>query len=423
MSMQLQDVINAARDRHPAFYKTRVPSAVVGRFLGDYQNELIQKALQRDRQYLAQTAQIIFALSGAFAPGQVGAGVGDGLPGSSVNGGFSASASPAGSLVTADFDPAHGARLLSVERVVTTATPATLNATGAGWTTDALAGGIVIITEGTGYGQRRTVLSNTASQLLIAAISGPASIIGGGVFPRSMFPFSMFPSSMFPTGSYSGSTGFSGDIWDTVPGDTSLFEVVDPVYGGGQDMGVVTSLPSLVEQRGYMVKLDASGVPFIDWTTPLIASVEIGVPIPPNHGVLGGTVVYRDGSCEELTLCSVGQRHDPPRWPAAYTLGEVIRFCGRTADWTDVASVELRYVPIAPPFTGLTDYLLLSDAARPCLVARAASFMAMRVQGMPGVTIDTKSHAAEAAADEATYLSSLRLTRSARRLRFRMGEG
>jgi hypothetical protein len=81
VAVQLQDIITAARDRHPAFFKTRVPNATIARFLSDYQNELIGKALLRDKQFLAQKASVVLDLDAASAPGTVGANAGAGLPG------------------------------------------------------------------------------------------------------------------------------------------------------------------------------------------------------------------------------------------------------------------------------------------------------------------------------------------------------
>jgi hypothetical protein len=383
VAIQLQDLITAARDRHPAFFKTRVPSATIARFLSDYQNELIGKALLRDKQFLAQKATVVLSLAGNSAPGTVAAGVGDGLPGTVSDAGvFSLTPSTTGGLIEAIVDPAAGAQVLVSERVVSSATTVSLVATGAAWTVNLYVGRVVVITEGPGMGQRRSVLSNTVDTLVI-------------------------------------STGADGLQWATTPTTKSLFEVVVPVYQSSGVAGVVTDLPATLTQTGYLVKLSATGVPYIDYTAPLVASVEAGVPLPTALAILGGAARYTDADRRELALVSQGQRFDPPNWPAAYTVGQTLFLCGSKQDWLDVASLELDYVPIAPAFTQLTDYALLPDAAKPALVAAAAGFMAERVAGMPDVSIDPRALVARAAAAESDYLRALRLTRRGRRAQFR----
>jgi hypothetical protein len=383
VALQLQEIITAARDRHPAFFKTRAPSATIGRFLSDYQNELIGKALLRDKQFLAQKAVIVVSIDGSAAPGTVGAGTGSGLPGTVSDAGvFSLTPATAGGLIEAVVDPAAGAQLLVSERVVSSASATGVTCTGAGWTVNAYVGRVVVITQGPGIGQRRTILSNTIDTLVI-------------------------------------SSGSDGHQWSSLPTAASLLEVVVPVYQSSGIAGVVTDVPATLSQTGYLVKLTAQGTPYIDYTAPLVASVETGVPLPTALAFLGGAVRYADGEVGPLTLATEAQRFDPPDCPAAYTVGHTLFLCGSRRDWQDVASLELDYVPIAPAFTQPTDYLLLPDAARPALVAAAAGFMAERVEEMADVAIDSRKFVARAIAAEAAYLSALRLTRRARRTQFR----
>lgn len=383
MAVQLQDVITAARDRHPAFFKTRVPNATIARFLSDYQNELIGKAVARDKQFLAQKASIVINLDASSAPGTVGAGVGAGLPGTiDDSGAFSLSQSTAGGLVDVVTDPERGAQVLISEHVVASATATSLTDAAAGWTVNAYSGRLAVITDGPGKDERRLIISNTVDTLVI-------------------------------------STGTDGLQWTALPTPASIFSIVAPAYEGSDDVGVVTALPATLTQTGYLVKLSASGVPVIDYTKPLIATVEAGVPLPSALAILGGTVHFSDGDRGELALVPQGERFRPERMPAAYTVGQTLFCCGCNADWCDVASLELDYVPIAPAFTQLIDYVLLPDAARPALVAAAAAFMAQRCAGMPDVQIDPRTLTSLAAQSEAAYLSTIRLTRRARRIRFR----
>lgn len=68
MAFTLEQVLRAARDRHPAFHPQRVPNAVAARWLSDYQNALLDRAVARDPQYAAQRAVVVLALGDGRAP-------------------------------------------------------------------------------------------------------------------------------------------------------------------------------------------------------------------------------------------------------------------------------------------------------------------------------------------------------------------
>lgn len=386
MSIQLRDVIDAARNRDAAFHQTRIPHAVVGSFLSDYQNELIARCIERDALFLSQKAVVVMDFGQQTAPGTVGAGTGDGLPGTiDASGTFAAVQQTTGTLVDPLMTGAEGAQVVVSEHVVASATLTTLTATGLTRPTNGDLGRILHITGGTGVGQEREILSNTATTWVI-------------------------------------STGTDGRQWNPVPDASSLFEVVIPAYGSSLGVGVVTDLPAAAPERGYLVKLDAAGVPYIDWTRPLVANVETGVPIPAMLALLGGTVRYMDGDLDPLTITTKGRRWNPARFPAVWTIGQTMYFCGWKEDWNDVASVELDYVPITPPFTQLTDYFLLPDNARFPLVAKAASFMAVRCATMPDVQLDPAVHVGQGQKAEDWFLMTMRLNRRARRILFREGD-
>jgi hypothetical protein len=373
VAYQLSDVITAARDRHPAFHKTRVTDAVLARFLTDYQNALIAKCLQRDSHYLEQSVGIAFSLDTANAPGTVGAGTSGGLPGAvSGAGALSAINETAGSLVASETTTAEGATVWVAERAATAATANTISSTGAGRTTNQDAGRLVVITAGKGTGQRREVASNTADQWTTT------------------------------------------QNWETTPDTTSLFQIVTPVLEVENEALVVTDLPALSDRVGYLVRLNAQGTPYIDYTKPLVASIEKGVPLPSITAISGGTVRYTDGDTDPLAIVNYRHRFDPPRFPAVWQAGETLFFCGDTADWVEVASIEVRYSPVAPKFTALTDYFLLPDASRPAVVERAAALAALRVAGTEGIEIDPELFRASAERAEQAYLSSLRLSKRSR---------
>jgi len=384
--MQLRDVIDAARSRDAAFHQSRIPHAVVGAFLSDYQNELIARCIERDKLFLSQKAVVVMNFGQQTAPGTVGAGTGDGLPGAiDESGTFAAVQQTTGTLVDPMMTSADGAQVVVSEHVVASATATTLTATGLTRPTNGDLGRIIRITGGTGLGQEREILSNTATTWVI-------------------------------------STGADDRQWKPIPDASSLFEVVIPAFGSSLGVGVVTDLPASLPERGYLVKLDDAGVPYIDWTRPLVANIETGVPLPAMLALLDGTVRYRDGDFDPLTITTRGRRWNPARFPAVWTIGQTMYFCGWKEDWNDVASVELDYVPIAPPFTQLTDYFLLPDNARPALVAKAAAFMAMRCATMPDVQVNPQAHIEQGNNAEQWFLMTLRLTRRARRILFREGD-
>jgi hypothetical protein len=171
VTLTLNEVITAARDRHPAFFYTHVTNAVIARFLTDYQNELIAKAVTRDRQYLAQSAVVSIAIQS----GAVGAGTGYGAPGTSTDDVFSTSRATTGSVIETGLTSDDGASVLISESVVTSATATSLTKTGAARTVNGDIGRLLVITQGTNAGETREVLSNTADTWTISTGSDGSS--------------------------------------------------------------------------------------------------------------------------------------------------------------------------------------------------------------------------------------------------------
>lgn len=383
MTLTLGTVITAARDRSAWFHRTRVTDAVIARFLSDAQNELIGAAVRRDPQYLAQTANVVLHLSGDDAPGQVGAGTDGGVPGISDGlGGFGTAPGTAGALIEVSIAAADGATAYVTDRVISSATATTVTSLGAGRGVNADQGLVLVIVTGTGIDQRREIISNTADTWTI-------------------------------------STGSDGQQWQTVPDTTSLMSVYVPTYGADEAMTAFTAVPSTTTSVGYLVKLSATGVPYIDFTAPLSATMDAGVSLPAMQFPLDGTVWFIDGSNGPLSIVNADRRFSASRSPSVYFVGQQLFLAGSVADWVDVASIALRYTPVAPPFTALTDVFLIPDAARPVLVSLAASFMAMRVSGVPGVSIDPSPHHATATAAQGTFLASVSAGKRGRGLRTR----
>lgn len=366
MALQLGDLITAARDRHPAFAKQRCPDAVFARYTTDYQRTLVSRATARNPSYLAQVATIVFAVDPANAAGTVGAGTGGGLPGVVDNTGTTLSLSelPVGQAVALDTE--NAVTLVSSSSVAS-ATATTLTALSAAWGTNAYVGDLVQILAGPGQGQVRNILSNTATQLTVAA-------------------------------------------WGVQPTNTSLFAILSTVMVSNETDGVVTQLPATSTRQSYLIRLDSLGVPYLDLTQPLVATFDVGIQLPPQKRVLGGTVrfVATTDHAEDLSIIPYQQRLMSWGAYACYMMNNQLFLCGQQSDWNDVSNIDLRYVPEPPALTNLTDYLLLPDSARPTLVARMAYMAGVRINGMPDIPqIDVQGLASEVSEAETAWLSEI----------------
>lgn len=340
--MLVSEILTAARDRHPAFDPRRVPNGSLARFLTGYQRELVSKALSRNRTYLAQVMSIAFGISSDNQVGTAGVGTTGGLPASlNAAGVVSELEAPVGSLLEVDTDDAQ---VLYGEKPVTSATALTLTYTPAAWTTNQFANKVVRILAGKGAGQVRYIASNTANQLTTT------------------------------------------QAWTTLPNNTSTFIIVAALIQVTEGMGVVASYPFFVDKTGYLVRLDSSGIPYLDLTKPLSGQIHVGIDLPPHHLLIGGEVHF--GTLDEtgpLELQDYKARFQSRSPYSAYELNGQLFMNGTDQDWQDVTSVELRYVPIPPPLTALTDLFLLPDTAYMPLVAGAAYFAGTRVNGLPDV--------------------------------------
>jgi hypothetical protein len=344
MALTLSDVIQGVRGRHPAFSRQLVPDATIARFLTGYQRELTSKALIRNKAFLAQQMSVAFAVNSSNAVGTAGAGTTGGMPVDATESATSIVQAPMG---TASELNVNGVVLVS-ESVVTSATTTTLTKTGAGWTTNAYANKHIVIRSGAGAGQVRSIASNTATVLTLGA----------------------------------------GEAFTTVPDTTSTFEVVDGTIEATETFGVVASDPWSVERRGYLVKVTAGGVPYLDLDTPLLARYDVGIPLPPMHHLI--TIDVRFDDPDDKAPLTLVNWIDKDRQYGAYQatiLGNSLYLGGSSSDWTDVTALDVRYVPIPPALTRTSDYFLLPDSAYQTLVDAAAVHAAIRVNGAEGVPV------------------------------------
>src|SRR4051812_31716762 len=105
MALSLSDIIAATRSRHPAFEKHLVPDKSLADFFTTEQRRLQTRALERDRQYMAQSMAIALDLSNTNAPGTAGLNTAGGVPATlSAAGAIATSEETAGSLISVATD-------------------------------------------------------------------------------------------------------------------------------------------------------------------------------------------------------------------------------------------------------------------------------------------------------------------------------
>ena len=368
MALTLEAIVTAARDRHPAFHKSRVPNAVLARYLTGYQRRLISQASDINAEAFAQQASVFFDVVPENALGVAGAGVG-GLPAGLEAGLPVAMEQPAGSAI--EIDLASGV-VLQAPLPVSSATATSLTRTAAGWTVNLFANRYVVITAGPGLGQQRAIISNTADTLVI-------------------------------------STGTDGEQWATVPTDESMFTVVDAPLVITMEAGAITAVPALGERSAYLVRLTAAGAPYIDLARPLVARFDVGIDLPPHEFIIGGTVRDATGTgTAPLYITRYPFRETDNAVFASYLMDAKLFLLGDQRTWQGIASIDLRYVPIAPALTALADYFLLGDNAYDVLVARAAAYAALRVNSLPDETkVDPAPLVNEANLAETVFLSAI----------------
>lgn len=393
MATQLGDVVTAVRLKHPAYSSDNIPNRVLAEAYTTYQRRLIMLATEKRPTFCPQRFSVVFAFASANQPGTVGAGSSGGLPALADNAGTLALAEQTAGLASA-YDLSAPV-ILASERTVTVvsvgATTTTLTVRGSpGWTVNAFAGDLFQITDGPGYGEVRTIASNTASTVTV-------------------------------TGSYT----------TTPTANLSVGRVIEVPSETGDLLGAVTNLPALGRQSGYLVKLDSTGTPYLDLDTPVVTRFAVGIPLPPNLKVLGASVVWSGATTAagtdvttgpvspQFTDCSIvpyANRHHYTKFPSLYRVGNELVPLGTTQDWSGIEGLDIRYVPIAPAFgataTTLEEYFLLPDSAFDALVAYGG-VVAARYAVAKGITASVNDAMVEAAAAESAWLRMVARTGAA----------
>jgi hypothetical protein len=331
-TVTVADVIARARRADPRFTPRRIGEPALLAWLTDVQRRLLDAAQRLHPEAVAVSAAVAFRATDANATTNVGAGLTGGLPALVEHGQPLVDPGPAGWLLQQDADV--DVVVLQDDATATSATATTLTRTAIGWTVNAFVGDTVRLKQGTGAGQRREILSNTADTLTVSP------------------------------------------DWETTPDATSIFDVVQPTLKAEGSLGVVTRLAATTERTGYLLTFDASGQPVFDLSLPVTVAVDAGVPLPPTAHVLGGTVRYASGATAPLHLLPYAARFEQAErvqpGPSAYLAGGAWYPIGGAATWQDVASVELKLIPFPDAFTDPSERFVLPRTAEEALVSATA---------------------------------------------------
>lgn len=365
MSLTAEQVIQAARDRHPAFSDKAAPPTLLLRHLTDYQRTLVGKGLMRNPDFLAQQVTIFMALGAENSQHAVSAGGPGGLP---ARGGVLAVDAGAGSAVEFLLDDAT---VLVADFVPGAVTATTVTKTGAAWVVNAYANKYLYVKFGPGGGQLRKVDSNTVDTL---------------VFSVEWEQLPTIYTDEFEPGSVLA-------VYDVAPSVTT-------------PQGVVTAVPSVEVAQGYLVRLSSTGQPYIDVTQPILVDFAAGCPLPPHQGqLLGATAMYAETALQAqspVDILDYAHRFDAERRSlAVYELSGALFLMGDQLEWQDVEGLDVRYAPVPPALTEKTDLLLLPDHASETLAAELALFIGRRLEGttIPAGVVNRLERTYEAAED------------------------
>lgn len=340
MTLAAGTIIEAARNRHPAFDRGLVPSSVAATFLNKAQRTLYFAAHERNQTYLTRRWVI------AFLPGQNVAQVGAGTSGSAPLRlgavGLARSLTNAGSGATLPDEPV----VLVPERAVTSADATHLSDTTASMTVDLYQGQLLELVSGLGAGQVRQVASNTATEFTVT------------------------------------------EPWAQVPDTTTTYRVLGDAEEVTGDVGIAMgAMPVTTDRQAWLVYLDAQGQPYLDLAAPVQVPVSVGIPLPPHVYINHGLVRFHDTSARPdqtavFTLSSLDNQVNPPTPYSGAVVNQTLQLFPPFEQWRRVTSVEIPYLPNLLTVTGADSLLQLPDAAEEALVTDVAEQMARRAVAM-----------------------------------------
>lgn len=338
MAFTIGQVETDVRFAHTAFAAAhKLPGMVLGKALTRYQRELAVRATRIRSTYLTQVLNIALDFSADNATGSRGVGRGA-FPAVADNGVVDIVDAPVGQALTEEL---AALVTLAGPLVPSSATSSTIEQTGAGWTVNAFANKVLELLAGPGEPRQQLIAANDADTL-------------------------------------------TGLDFTVLPTEETLYRITDPGVAQAGQMGAVLDLPAEGRQDGYLVRLDASGQPYVDYSRPLICRFEVGVPLPP-HTYLHGTGHLRYAEVDISSIADLpapiptrttpfpivppGHRFQT-RGPAGYIMGRELFLIGERVCYQGARSIELRFVPIPPAVDqSREDLFLLPDEARDVMVA------------------------------------------------------
>lgn len=182
-----------------------------------------------------------------------------------------------------------------------------------------------------------------------------------------------------------------------------------------------TLLSKAIQRDTSFLTISAS-FPFDATALTSEESSTTGVVLPSVKRIVGGTVQFTSDPTriERLTLVDYADRTTRLGSYVAWITSDKLYFSGSELDWTDVASIELRYVGEPADLAALTDTIVLPDSARPVFVARAALMAGSRVTALGDApTVDMAGLAQDAAEAESAWLTEIQTYKRAKVHRIR----
>jgi hypothetical protein len=364
VTLTAASIIEQARSEHPAFTPQLVPVSIACRFVNEGQRRLMKQIHRVEATYLSRIWSVMLIPGQDVA--QVGAATGIGAPLVMGTTALERRRVNTGSMATVDGN----ASILVNEMAATGGSTLTLTTTGTGWAVDAYMGQAVELLSGTGAGQVRQVMSNTADTIVLP----------------------------------------SDTPWDIVPDATTTFVIRTIMSEVDGSVGVMLgSQPNTRDENAFLVKLDAQGRPYLDLATPVTVPVSLGIPLPPSQGILDGMVFRQQPSeypapSQVLSIIPWNARQTPPQQYCAAVLGQQLYLCAPYQQWSDVTRIEIPYIPLPPAISRAEDYVFLPDDSEDALVAAVVLGMARRALSLGAAGMDIGDVAARASQAEADYL-------------------
>lgn len=389
MAFTLGDAVRAVRFRHPAFADPGiVPTVTLAAEANRLQRTLVAAATQAYSGAVAHQVPIYLALDQNNLPGTVAAGTEGGLPVRASDGVLDVTA---GYATHFDLDAAQEilGPFVATSAVIGAATTV-VTLTGIGRVVNGDVAYYLQIVDGPGYGPDaiRSINSNTADTWTV-------------------------------------------DNFRVDPTGTTVYRIISIVEQDlDTDATVITQLPSTRPKAAYLVKLDAAGQPYIDLTTPLVATLREGVPLPPHHMLLALEVprVAPSSFPPDPTVAPV-TRQDPlmsipifhgmrrqTLGPCAFVEGDRMYLGGDNRTWGSAANLILTFVPIPLPDhfdttsrTVLDTLFLTPDSASEALTAGLTLAAARQARARDKVDPQTVAEAqADYASETGLWLRSLK---------------